>query len=43
LAPYDKDDLLRSNVTHSLENIEHPLDKIFGGIPAGYWTSPTLQ
>jgi hypothetical protein len=23
------------NVTPTLKNLEHPLDKIFGGIPAG--------
>jgi len=32
-----------ANVTIPLKNIDHPLDKIFGGIPAGYRNSPTPQ
>jgi len=31
------------NVTLTLKNMNHPLDKIFGGIPAGSRSSPTLQ
>jgi len=31
------------DVTLTLKNMNHPLDKIFGGIPAGYRISPTLQ
>jgi hypothetical protein len=27
--------LSRANVTLPIKNIDHPLDKIFGGIPAG--------
>ncbi len=42
--------LSRANVTLPIKNIDHPLDKIFGGIPAGsslpagrQGNSPTLQ
>jgi hypothetical protein len=31
------------NVTPAYKNMIHPLDKIFGGIPAGSLDFPTLQ
>jgi hypothetical protein len=31
------------NVTLAHKNVIHPLDKIFGGIPAGSLDIPTLQ
>jgi hypothetical protein len=35
MIPHEKDYFIRGNVTPPLKNIDHPLDKIFGGIPAG--------
>jgi hypothetical protein len=34
MIPHDKDCSIRGNVTLPLKNIDHPLDKIFGGIHA---------
>ncbi len=42
MIPHEKDYFTMGNVTFALKNINHPLDKIFGGIPAGSRTSPTL-
>ena len=35
MIPHENDYSTRGNVTLPLKNIDHPLDKIFGGIPAG--------
>jgi hypothetical protein len=35
--------VMGSKYDPTLKNISHPLDKIFGGIPAGSCLSPTLQ
>ncbi len=35
MIPHDKDYSIRGNVILPLKNIDHPLNKIFGGIPAG--------
>jgi hypothetical protein len=37
------ENLIMVNITHTLKNLKHPLDKVFGGIPAGSQISPMLQ
>jgi len=35
ITPHSSVDFSRDNVTLPIKNIDHPPDKIFGGIPAG--------